>query len=85
MCDRNIATIAPNRTNLSNIEKRDKESIREYVQRCRNLAAQVHPPLLEKEMVTLFVNTLNAPYYEHVMGSSAQQFINAVVVVKGIE
>jgi hypothetical protein len=56
---------------LSNIEKRDKESIREYAQRWQELAAQVHPPLLDKEMVTLFADTLKAPYYEHVMDSSA--------------
>jgi hypothetical protein len=37
--------IAPDRTNLSNLEKRDKESIREYAQRWRDLAAQVHPSL----------------------------------------
>jgi hypothetical protein len=77
--------IAPDRTSLSNIEKRDKESIREYAQRWWELAAQVHPPLLDKEMVTLFANTLKAPYYEHVMGSSAQQFTNIVVVCERIE
>jgi hypothetical protein len=77
--------IAPDRTSLSNLEKGDKESIREYAQRWRDLAAQVHPPLLEKEMVALFANTLKAPYYEHVMGSSAQQFTNAVAVAKRIE
>jgi hypothetical protein len=72
--------IAPDRTSLSNLEKKDKESIREYAQRWRESAAQVHPPLLDKEMVTLFADTLKAPYYEHVMGSSAQQFTDAVVV-----
>ena len=36
-------------------------------------------------MVTLFVDTLKAPYYEHVMGSSAQQFTDAVVVCERIE
>jgi hypothetical protein len=77
--------IAPDRTNLSNLEKRDKESIREYAQRWRESAAQVHPPLLEKEMVTLFANTLKAPYYKHVMGSSAQQFTDVVVVCECIE
>jgi hypothetical protein len=45
--------IAPDRTSLSNLEKRDKENIREYAQRWRDLAAQIHPPLLDKEMVTL--------------------------------
>jgi hypothetical protein len=77
--------IAPNRTSLSNLEKRDKESIREYAQKWRESAAQVHPPLLDKEMVTLFANTLKAPYYEHVMGISAQQYTDVVVVYERIE
>jgi hypothetical protein len=70
---------------LSNIEKKDKESIREYAQRWRESAAQVHPPLLDKEMVSLFAITLKAPYYKHVMGSSAQQFTNTVVVCERIK
>jgi hypothetical protein len=74
--------IALDKTSLSNLEKGDKESIREYAQRWRDLVAQVHPPLLEKEMVALFANTLKAPYYEHVMGSSAQQFTDAVAVAE---
>jgi len=77
--------IAPDRTSLSNLEKRDKKSIREYAQRWRDLAAQVHPSLLDKEMVTLFANTLKDPYYEHVMGSLAQQFTDAVAVAERIE
>ena len=36
-------------------------------------------------MVTLFANTLRAPYYEHVMGSSAQQFTDVVAVAERIE
>jgi hypothetical protein len=66
--------IALDRISLSNLEKEDKESIREYAQRWRESTAQVHPPLSDKEMVTLFADTLKAPYYEHVMGSSTQQF-----------
>jgi hypothetical protein len=77
--------IAPDRTSLSNLKKRDKESIREYAQRWRDLAAQIHPPLLDKEIVTLFANTLKAPYYEHVMDSSAQKFIDVVAVAEHIE
>jgi len=77
--------ITLDRTSLSNLEKRDKESIREYAQKWRDLAALVLPPLLDKEMVTMFVNTLKDPYYEHVMGSSAQQFTNVVAVAERIE
>jgi len=77
--------ITSDRTSLSNPEKRDKESIRKYAQRWRDLAAQVHPPLLDKEVVTLFANTLKDPYYEHVMGGSAQQFTDVVEVAERIE
>jgi hypothetical protein len=51
----------------------------------RDLAAQVHPPLLDKEIVTLFANTLKASYYEHVMGRSTQQFTDVVVAAERIE
>jgi hypothetical protein len=74
--------IAPDRTSLSNLEKRDKESIRKYAQRWRDLVAQVHPPLLDKKMVTLFASTLKTLYYEHVMGSSTEQFTNTITVAE---
>jgi hypothetical protein len=45
----------------------------------------VHPLLLDKEMVNLFDDTLEAPYYDHVMGSLAQQFTNVVAVCERIE
>ena len=77
--------IVLDRTNLSNMEKGEKKSIREYAQRWRDLAAQVRPSFLDREMVTLFANTLKAPFYEHVMGSSAQQFTDAVAVAERIE
>jgi hypothetical protein len=44
----------------------------------RDLPTQMHPPLLDIEMIILFANTLKASYYEHVMGSSAQRFPNAM-------
>jgi len=77
--------IASAKTNLSNLEEGDKESIREYAQRWRESATQVHPPLLDKEMVNLFADTLNAPYYEHGIGSLSQQFTDVVVVCERIE
>jgi len=77
--------IPPDRTSLFNLEKNDKESIKEYALRWRDLAAQVHFLFLDKEMVTLFSNTFKASYYKHLMGSSAQQFTNVMEVTKRIE
>jgi hypothetical protein len=73
------------RSNLQAMEKDNKESIREYTQRWRETAAQVNPPLLEKEMINLFVNTFKAPYFEYMVGSSTQYFSNLVAIAEKIE
>jgi len=77
--------IAPDRFSLITMEKGTQESVRAYAQRWRDQAINVQPPLIEMEMVTLFANTFRAPYYEHLMGSSAQHFYNAVRIVERIE
>ena len=45
----------------------------------------MYPPLLGKKMTTIFANMLKVLYYEHMMGCSAQQFTNVVVVADHIE
>ncbi|XP_073260719.1 uncharacterized protein [Populus alba] len=77
--------IAPDRTSLISMEKGTQESVRAYAQRWRDQAINVQPPLIETEMVTLFANTFRAPYYEHLMGSSAQHFYDVVRIAKRIE
>ena len=77
--------IAPDRTSLMLMEKRSQESIRAYAQRWRDEATHVQPLLIETEMVNLFANTFKAPYYEHLMGSSAQHFYDAVRIAERIE
>jgi hypothetical protein len=67
------------------MEKNNKESIREYARRWSEVAAQVNPSLLEKEMINLFVNTFKAPYFEYLVGSSAQHFTDLVVIAERIE
>jgi hypothetical protein len=68
------------RLSLQAMEKDNKESIREYTQRWRETAAQVNPPLLEKEMINLFVNTFKAPYFEYLVESSSQHFSDLVAI-----
>jgi hypothetical protein len=51
----------------------------------RDLAAQVHPPLLEKEMANLFTNTFKTSYFEFLIGNASQHFIDLVIVAKKIE
>jgi len=77
--------VGPDRLSLQAMEKNNKESIRENTQRWREAAAQVNPSLLEKEMINLFVNTFKAPYFEYLVGSSAQHFTDLVVIAERIE
>ena len=51
------SNMAPDRTQLQNMIKRESESFKEYAQRWRDLAAQVAPPMVEREMVTMVVDT----------------------------
>ncbi|XP_061947974.1 uncharacterized protein LOC133671268 [Populus nigra] len=77
--------IAPNRSSLQAMEKGNKESVREYAQRWRELTAQVNPPLLEREMTGLFSNTFKALYFKYLVGSAAQNFSDLVVIAERIE
>jgi hypothetical protein len=67
------------------MEKDNKESIREYARRWSEAATQVNPPILEKEMISLFSNTFKALYFEYLVRSFAQHFTNLVVIAESIE
>jgi hypothetical protein len=77
--------ITRDRSNFLLLKKKDKKTIREYAQMWRDLAVQVHPPLLEKEMANLFTNTFKTSYFEFLIGNASQHFIDLVIVAKRIE
>lgn len=60
-CGRHGSSMSWIELSLQNIEKKSTESFKEYAQRWRDLAAQVPPPLTEKEITVMFVNTLLTP------------------------
>jgi len=60
--------MASDRMQLQNMCKKEHESFKEYTQRWRNLAAQVVPPMMEKETIIVMVDTLSVFYYEKMVG-----------------
>ena len=60
--------MAPDRMQLQNLCKKEHESFKEYAQRWRDLAARVAPPMTEKAMITMVVDTLAVFYYEKMVG-----------------
>ncbi|KAA3460929.1 RNA-directed DNA polymerase (Reverse transcriptase), Ribonuclease H [Gossypium australe] len=79
------ANIAPDRITLQNMKKKPNESFRQYAQRWREVATQVQPSLLEKETTMLFINTLKAPFINHMLGSATKSFSDIVMSSKMIE
>ena len=60
---------APDQISLQNMEKKASESFREYAHKWRDLAAQVQPPMTDKKLNKMFLNTLKAPYYDRMIGT----------------
>ena len=65
--------------------KKEHESFKEYTQRWRDLAAQVVPLMMEREMITMIMDTLPEFYYEKVVGYMPSSFANLVFTGKRIE
>ena len=70
--------MAPDRDQLLAMSHRDKETFKEYAQRWRETAAQISPPLEEKEMTKIFLNTLGPFYYERMIASAPNDFTEMV-------
>ena len=77
--------MAPDRTQLQNMVKKENESFKEYTQRWRDLAAQVAPPMVEMEMISMMVDTLPVFYYEKLVGYMPSSFADSVFVGERIK
>ncbi|XP_050915688.1 uncharacterized protein LOC127130766 [Lathyrus oleraceus] len=70
---------------LQNLTQKSGESFKEFTQRWRELAARVQPPLLEKEIVDMFMSTLQGPYLYRLVASTSSSFSDLVVAGERIE
>ena len=77
--------MAPDWNQLQSMSKREHESIKEYAQRWRDQAAQVIPPMTEREMITIMVDTLPTFYYEKLTGYMPATFADLVFTGERIE
>ncbi|KAH1265224.1 hypothetical protein GmHk_01G000971 [Glycine max] len=61
------------------------KALGKYAQRWRDLAAQVVPPMMEREMITMIVDTLPVFYYEKMTTYMPSSFADLVFAGKRIE
>src|SRR4030065_1196314 len=70
--------LTPDRDQLWAMGQKEKESFKEYAQRWRAVAAQILPPLEEKELTKIFLKTLSSFYYERMVASAPSDFTEMV-------
>ena len=66
--------MAPDRDQLRAMSQKEKETIKEYAQRWREIAAQISPSLEEKELTKIFLKTLSFFYYERMVACAPSDF-----------
>ena len=76
---------APDRFSLQSMEKKTIEMFREYAHKWMNFVAQVKPPMTDKELNKMFLNTLKTPYYDRMIGNSNTNFSDVVSAGEMIE
>ena len=80
-----MTDLASNRISLQNMKKKITETFRVYAHKLRDLATQVQPPMTNKELNKMFMNTLKAPYYNRMIGNSNNNFSDVVSAGEMIE
>ena len=73
------------RISLQNMEKKANEIFCEYAHKWRDLEARVQPPLTDKELNKMFLNTLKTPYYNWMIENSNKDLSDVVSVGEMIE
>ncbi|KAJ9186979.1 hypothetical protein P3X46_002484 [Hevea brasiliensis] len=77
--------VAPIRRDLQNLVQKDRESFKEYAQRWREKAVEVHPPVTDNELCSLFIETLKAPYFNLMIGNTSKSFSDIIQTGERIE
>jgi len=77
--------MALDRMQLQNMCKKEHESFKEYAQRWRDRAAQVASSMMEREMITMIVDTLPVFYYEKMVGYMPSSFANLLFAGERID
>ncbi|XP_058729013.1 uncharacterized protein LOC131601256 isoform X2 [Vicia villosa] len=77
--------LAPTRMQLQNMSMGSNESFKEYAQKWRDLAGRVKPPLTDRELVDMFMNTLTGTFYSHLLGSSSSGFTELILTGERVE
>ena len=67
------------------MEKKATETFKVYAQCWRDLAPQVNPPPLNKEMVSTFIDILYLPFSYQTINNASSNFFYIIIIKERIE
>ena len=73
--------MAHDRRQLQNMSQNENKSFKEYTQHWRKLASQVEPPLPEKELTCIFMDTLSHFFWENMIDSVSSSFTDLMTII----
>ncbi|XP_058008592.1 uncharacterized protein LOC131182997 [Hevea brasiliensis] len=73
------------RRDLQNLLQKEWESFKEYAQRWREKAAEVYAFVIDHELCSLFIETLKAPYFNMMIGTTSNSFADIIQTGERIE
>ncbi|KAL4298390.1 hypothetical protein GQ457_12G001480 [Hibiscus cannabinus] len=76
---KHVTDMVPSMIVLQDMEPMSNESFHQYAQRWRDVAAQVQPPLSEREVTPMFVETLTGPFYDRMLNHATKDFTDMVL------
>ena len=61
------------------------EGFKDHTQKWRDLAGRVQPPLSDRELVDMFLQTLSGPFFNHLIGISSAGFTELILTGERVE
>ena len=61
------------------------EGFKEYAQKWRDLAGRVHPPLTDRELIDIFIETLIGPFFNHLIKISSVGLTELILTGERVE
>ena len=77
--------VASDHFTLQSMKQKLEKSYREYAIKWKTTTSQVQPPLTNREINSLFMDTFPSPYYDMLIGNTFHKFEDLLYSVKRIE
>ena len=70
---------------MQNMTMGSNKGFKGYAQKWRDMAGRVHPPLIDRELIDIFMGTLTGNFFKHLIGSSSVGFTELILTGERVQ